>query len=201
MSLSVDMKPTRTSLLDDNFDITTSDTLVHCFRYLMNPHNYDNPSKHSLWGEFWRFSNQQLQNLNILIETPEEIPSQFLIGWNYLYTNDFHRIKIRLFDVNNIVIECDRIVYKDNDQEYLYKFHKSTFYGMFGNYRLYQEHGYNQNMFPGFSIFQLDDIIDKFISHKKYIRLPLTDMEHYSAYQKKLRGESDYFQIIELNDY
>ena len=188
------------SLLDDNFDITTADTLACCFRYLMNPDHYDNPSKHSLWDDFWRFSNQ-LQNLDILIETPEEIPSQFLIGWDYLSTNDFRRIRIRLFDVNNIVIEHDRIVYKDNDQEYPYKFHKSTFYGVFGNYRLYKEHGYNQNMFPGFNIFQLDDIIDKFISHKKYIRLPLTDMEHYVAYQKKLRGETDYFQIIVLNEY
>lgn len=184
------------SLLDDNFDITTA-TLAHCFRYLMNPDHYDNPTKHSLYGDFWRIGNQ-LQNLNMLIETPEEIPSQFLIGWDYLSTNDFSRIKIRLFDVNNIVIKRDRIVYKDNNQEYLYKFHKSSFHGAFGNYRLYQELGCNQF---GFSIFQLDDIIDKFISHKKYIRLPWTDMEHYAAYQKKLRGESDYFQIIELNEY
>jgi hypothetical protein len=187
------------SLLDDKFDITTADTLAHCFRYLMNPDHYDNPSEHSLWDCFWRISNQ-LQTLNILVETPEEIPSQFLIGWDYLYVNDFgRRIKIRLFDVNNIVIESDRIVYKENNQEYLYKFYKSSFHGVFGKYRLCQEHWFNQNMFPGFSIFQLDDIIDKFISHKKYIRLPLTDMEHYLAYQKKLRGETDYFQIIELN--
>lgn len=185
------------SLLDDNFDITTADTLVHCFRYLMNSDHYDNPSKHSLWSGFWRIGNQ-LQSIDILIETPEEIPSQFLIGWDYLSTNDFNRIKIRLFDVNNIVIRHDRIVYKDNNQEYLYKFHESSLYGMFGNYILYQEHGFNQF---GFSIFQLDDIIDKFISHKKYIRLPWTDMEHYVAYQKKLRGETGYFQITELNEY
>ena len=188
------------SLLDDNFDITTADTLEHCFRYLMNPDHYDNPTKHSLYGDFWRIGNQ-LQNLNMLIETPEEIPLLFLIGWDYLSTNDFSRIKIRLFDVNNIVIKHDRIVYKDNNQEYLYKFHKSSFHGAFGNYRLYQEHGFNQYLFPGFSIFQLDDIIDKFISHKKYIRFPITDMEHFAANQIKLRGESEYIQIIELNEY
>ena len=200
MSLSTDMKSIGTSLLDDNFDITTIDTLVHCFRYLMDPHNYDNPSRHSLWGDWWRIGHR-LQKADILIETPEEIPSQFLIGYDYLSTDDFSRIKIRLFDINNIIIDHDRIVYKENNQEYLYKFCKTLFCGVFGNYRLYQEPGYNQYMFPGFSLFQLDDIIDKFISHKKYIRLPLTDMEHYVAYQKKLRGESDYFQIIELNDY
>lgn len=185
------------SLLDDNFDVSVSDILKENIKFLANPDNYDNPRDNSLFRIFGKvFGLIQYSDCKFKIHIPEDIPDKVLIGWDYIHTSNMNCIQVKLFDINKFETKCDNIVYVDNDGKNLYyNFNRITNLGTIGGYRLhmdYVHHPFLKNRI-GFLVLDIEDILNKYINKKYYIRLPITSMETYLIIQNKT---TDHLQIF-----
>ena len=185
------------SLLDDNLDLTVSDILSENIRFLADPNNYTNPWDNSLFRLFRGvFTLSQYSNCEFKIHVPKNIPDKVLIGWDYLCTSNMKCIQVKLFDLNKFTTKCNDIVYTDDDGKNLYYyFNRITNLGKIGGYRLHMDYVYHPTLKNrmGFLVLDIEDIINKYINKKYYIRLPVTSMETYLIIQNKT---TDHLQIF-----
>ena len=189
------------SLLDENLDISIQEILERNFEYLIEPGNYDNPSANSLYNVFWRVAKWLGEGNKVEIKVPDDIPDKVLVGWDFLLTPDIKRLYIKLFDINKIETRGgDSIVYIDDNGKCLhYNFNRTSNVGKFGGYRLHIEHIIHSNGENriGFLVLDIEDLLNKYINKKYYIRLPVTDMEKYLIVQNKT---TDHLQIFTKQD-
>lgn len=181
------------SLLDDNFDVDNDALYKECIKYMLDKNNYLFPHNQSLWKEI------NVDYRRIQITSPSHVPEYCLIGYNFnglFYDVDI--LNIRLFDPDLISINKDNITYKDDKGEYIYNFDKGYLKGFFGDYRLCTHLIYhNGGTQYGFLVIPTKNIINKSITEKYFIHLPVTSMEHYIMY---LHNKSiDFHKTEEVN--
>jgi hypothetical protein len=154
------------SLLDDNlienFDIRT--LILNGLDFFFNldldkdgkwGFNYEAPSIpsiNSLSRELATFRiNTRKSDIKCKVLLDDDIPNtrEVMIGCDYMMTNDIHRIKFKLFPAWYTVKNCKIGNYKILSMDYYT-------YSALGNYE-------------DILLVKIDDIINKFITEKKYI--------------------------------
>ena len=118
------------SLLDDNFDVDIKQLIQQKFTSIFN-------NQKSQWTNIWLCENYarklfpitDLNNCEVVIDDFDASDDNvYYIGYNYLKTNDIHRIKIKLFNPK-YVVPTDREIkqFRNNSCNYWGEYNENVY--------------------------------------------------------------------------